>query len=219
MSLIRPSALILAVLLPAACLRAQEKPGRFDKEITAFEKQEKDKPVPKDAIIFIGSSSIRLWKLDHSFPSMDVVNRGFGGSHLADSVVYAPRLLVKQQPRIVVLYAGDNDLAVGKTPEQVAADFQDFVKVVQKELPKTKIIYLSIKPSPSRAKLADKAVKANALIAEACKKGERLVFVDVYKPMLGSDDKPRAELFRADNLHMNDMGYDLWTSILKPLLK
>ena len=211
---------VAAALFGAAfCSAADEKPARFTKEIEALEKQEKDKPVPTNAIIFIGSSSVRLWKLDKSFPGMDVVNRGFGGSQLADSVANAPRLLVKQQPRIVVLYAGDNDLAAGKSPEQVAADFQEFVKVVQKDLPKTKIIFLSFKPSPSRWKLAEKVVKANALIAETCKKDERLVYVDVFKPMLGSDDKPKQELFRDDNLHMNDQGYELWTTILKPYLK
>ena len=216
---IRTLAVVLAISYPVTYAVAAEKPARFAKEIEAFERQETDKPVPKHAIIFIGSSSVRLWKLDKSFPGLDAVNRGFGGSQLADSVSYAPRLLSKQQPRIVVLYAGDNDLAAGKSPEQVAADFQAFVKIVQKDLPKTKIVYLSIKPSPSRWKLADKVVKANALIAEACKQDERLVFVDVFKPMLGSDDKPRPELFRADNLHMNDKGYELWTSILKTHLK
>src|SRR5881396_2763406 len=110
---------IIVLLSPTAFLGAEQKPERFAKEIEAFEKQEKDKPVPKDAIIFIGSSSIRLWKLDKSFPDLAVVNRGFGGSQLADSVHYAPRLLHKQQPRLVVLYAGDNDLAAGKSPEQV----------------------------------------------------------------------------------------------------
>ncbi len=216
---IRNVANVFIVLLCGGFVAAQDKPERFIKEIEAFERQEKDKPVPKDAIIFLGSSSVRLWKLDKSFPDMAVVNRGFGGSHLADSVHYAPRLLFKQQPRLIVLYAGDNDLAAGKTPEQVAADFQEFVRIVQKELPKTKIVYLAIKPSPSRWKLADKVVKANSLIAETCKKDERLVFVDVFKPMLGSDDKPRAELFRDDNLHMNDKGYELWTGIVKPYLK
>ncbi len=218
---LRNGVLLLAVAFSTPAIQAADKPAtsRWEKEIEAFEKQEKDRPVPKNAIVFVGSSSVRLWKLDKSFPDIDVVNRGFGGSQLADAVQFAPRLLFKQQPRLVVLYAGDNDLAAGKTPEQVAADFQEFVQVVHKELPKTKIVYLSIKPSPSRWKLADKVVKANTLIAESCKKDERLTFVDVYKPMLGPDDKPRPELFREDNLHMNDKGYELWTMLLKPYLK
>ena len=194
-------------------------PTRWEKEIAAFEQQEKDSPPAKDGVIFIGSSSVRMWKLDRSFPDLHALNRGFGGSQLPDSVFFAPRLLYKQQPRIVVLYAGDNDLAAGKTPEQVSDAFKEFVAVVRKELTKTKIIYLSIKPSPSRVALMDKARKANALIAETCKKEENVVFVDVVAPMLGEDGKPREELFLNDKLHMNEKGYAIWAELLKPLLK
>src|SRR5712691_4050334 len=121
--------------------------ARWEKTIAAFEQQDKDKPPPKNAVLFAGSSSIRLWDLPKYFPGMDVINRGFGGSEVADSVHFADRLIVKHKPRIVVLYAGDNDIAAGKTPERVLADFKAFVKAVHAGLPKTKIVYISIKPS------------------------------------------------------------------------
>ena len=168
--------------------------------------------------MFVGSSSIRFWDLKKSFPDLEVINRGFGGSELADSAFYASRIVVKYQPRIVVLYAGDNDIGAGKTPERVFADFKDFVKAVHTPLPRTKIVYLSIKPSILRWKIVDRMREANSLIEEYCKHGDGLVYLDVATPLLGPDGKPRADLFRRDGLHLNDKGYVLWTSLLRPLI-
>src|SRR5262245_43560052 len=146
--------------------RAQDKQdfSRWEKAIAAFEQQDQEKPPPKSAVIFTGSSSIRGWNLAKSFPGLDVVNRGFGGSQIADSVHFAPRTVLKHQPRMVVLYAGDNDLNAGKSPEQVAADFEAFVQVIHKDLPKTRVAFISIKPSLARWKIVDKVQKANALV-------------------------------------------------------
>jgi lysophospholipase L1-like esterase len=201
--------------------RAQDKPAssRWESAIGAFEKQDREKPPPKNGILFVGSSSIRLWNLAKSFPELGAINRGFGGSELADSVRFAPRLVLKHEPRLVVLYAGDNDIGAGKTPEQVAGDFRDFVKVVRQGLPQTKIIYISIKPSVLRWKLWPKIQSANALIETYCGQEKELVFLDVSKAMLGADGKPRRELFRGDGLHLNDEGYAVWASLLKPHLK
>jgi lysophospholipase L1-like esterase len=198
---------------------APNKPNVWETTIATFEKQDKSKPPPMNAILFVGSSSIRLWDLPRYFPGLDVINRGFGGSQIADSVHYAPRIVIKYQPRLVVFYAGDNDLAFGKKPEQVAADFRAFATAVHKELPKTKILFLSIKPSILRWKLWDKGQKANALIEEFCKQNSQLVYVDLAKPMLGEDGKPKPELFVKDGLHLNAKGYELWTSIVSPMLR
>jgi lysophospholipase L1-like esterase len=197
------------VVLPCAT-RADDKAfEKWEKDIAAFEKQDQEKPPPRNGVVFVGSSSIRRWDLGKSFEAKDYINRGFGGSQLADSVHFADRLVLKHKPRIVVLYAGDNDLAAGKKPEQVAYDFKEFVKAVHKELPKTKIIYISIKPSIARWKLIDNIRKTNALIEAQCKTDERLAYVSVEKPMLGGDGMPRAELFVKDGLHLSDEGYKL----------
>ena len=199
-----------------------EEPNRFarwEPAIAKFEEQEREQPPPKQGIVFVGSSSIRLWNLAQAFPNRPVVNRGFGGSQLADSVHFCDRLVLRHEPRMVVLYAGDNDLSVGVKPEQVAQDFADFVKTIRAKLPEATIVYLSIKPSPARWKLADKAREANRLIAEKCAAGDRLKFVDVFTPMLGADGQPRPELFVKDNLHMNAAGYDLWNQLVEPLLE
>jgi lysophospholipase L1-like esterase len=201
--------------------RAEDKPdfSRWEKDIAAFEKQDKERPPPKNAVLFAGSSSIRLWDLKKSFPDLEVINRGFGGSQIADSTHFAPSIILRAEPRVIVFYAGDNDIAGGRTPEQVAEDFQSFATLVHKELPKTKIIFISIKPSVARWSMADKQQRANELIEKWCKKNDYLAYVDVVKPMLGDDGKPRKDLFVKDGLHLNDQGYELWSSLLKPSLK
>jgi lysophospholipase L1-like esterase len=211
----------LAACLPVESVRAQatSRSGRWEKSIVAFEEKDKANPPPHHAVLFVGSSSILFWDVAKSFPGMDVINRGFGGSELADSVHFAPRIVLPYEPRTVVLYAGDNDLASGKTPEQVAADFREFTRVVLAKLPKTRIVNISIKPSPSRWKLVDKSRQANDLIAAHCNSDERLVYVDVTAAMLGADGKPKAELFRGDGLHLNAKGYEIWASLLKPHLQ
>jgi lysophospholipase L1-like esterase len=193
--------------------------GRWEKEIAAFETKDAAAPPPKDAVLFAGSSSIRFWNLKKSFPDLAVINRGFGGSEIADSTHFAPRIIIKAQPRVIVFYAGDNDVANGKTAERVANDFKDFADLIHKELPKTKIIFISIKPSLARWKMAAEQRKANGLVEAYCKKNDYLVYLDAVTPMLGEDGKPRQELFSKDGLHMNDKGYELWALLLKPYLK
>ncbi len=192
--------------------------AKWEKAIAAFEAQDQKSPPPKGAVLFVGSSSIRLWKLDKSFPDRATINRGFGGSEIADSVHFADRIVLKYQPRTIVFYAGDNDTAHGKSPEQVANDFKEFVKIVHEKLPKTKILFIAIKPSLARWKLAETIQKANGLIRSQCEKNEQLEFIDVWKPMLGEDGRPQAELFLKDGLHMNEQGYKIWASLIRPHL-
>jgi lysophospholipase L1-like esterase len=191
----------------------------WEKDIAAFEKRDREKAPPKHPVLFVGSSSIRRWSLSTFFPELPALNRGFGGSQMADVVHFAPRIVLKYEPRLIVLYAGDNDLAAGKTPQRVRDDFRDFVKIVHDKLPKVRIVFISIKPSLLRWALIDKIRKANALIEEECKKGERLVYLDIAPPMLGDDGKPRRELFADDGLHLNAKGYAVWAKHLKPYLE
>lgn len=217
--------LLIGPLLTPVALPAQEKsaktpaPHKWAEEIAKFEETDKLKPPPKNAILFAGSSSMVFWNIPKSFPDLPVINRGFGGSQLRDSVYYAPRIILKHEPRIVVVYAGDNDLTQGITPKQLRQDFINFVKVIHDALPKTRILYVAIKPSTKRWNLFDKQQEANRLIEDICKKDDRLQYVDIVKPMLGADGKPRPELLRDDGLHLNNKGYELWTSILKPMLE
>lgn len=217
MSLPRPLLAVLALLLVPIAFAAPEK---WAAAIDKFTQADVTNPPPRDGIVFVGSSSIVKWSsLEQDFAGLKVINRGFGGSQLDDSVHYADRIVIPYRPRIVVLYAGDNDLNAGKTPENVFADFQAFCAKVHAALPQTRIVYIAIKPSPSRWKLKDQVVRANRLIADACAKDKRLAFADIYTPMLNEKGEPRPELFVKDMLHMNEAGYAVWKPVVAPLLK
>lgn len=209
----------LAAVSPLAADTSAPPYARWESDILAFEIADKTNPPPRNAILFVGSSSIRLWKeAPKQFREHTIINRGFGGSHLSDSVAFAERIVIPYQPRLIVLYAGDNDIAGGKTPERVLADYREFVAKVHAALPQTRIAYLAIKPSPSRAKHQADMKRANDLVAGFSTDDERLLFIDVFTPMLGEDGKPQEELFVKDRLHLNEAGYKLWASIVKPVL-
>ncbi len=207
---------LLISALVATPLSAQD---RWEETIQAFEAKDRAEPPPVNGIAFIGSSSIRGWDLEKYFPGLPVYNRGFGGSQIADSVRYAGRILLPHKPRVVVLYAGDNDIASGKAPETVLADFRSFVAKVHGSLPETRIVFIAIKPSIRRWEMVEKMRKANRMIREVTAKDPRLEYVDVDGPMIGPDGKPRPELFADDGLHLSHEGYALWTSLVKPYLK
>ena len=191
----------------------------WETEIAAFEAADKANPPPKDAILFVGSSSIRLWQsLARDFPDHKIINRGFGGSHLADCVLLVDRVVIPYRPKMVLLYAGDNDIAEGKTSEDVFADLKTFVEKVHVGLPNSRIAYISIKPSITRRQLLDNMKATNRLIEDYAQKKKNLIFIDVFTPMLNSNSEPRKELFVSDGLHLNAAGYELWASIIRPYL-
>lgn len=152
---------------PAHGAEARAAFAPWEREIKAFEASDKTQPPPQGALLFVGSSSIRLWKtLSEDFPSDPVINRGFGGSHLIDSTHFADRIILPCKPKTIVLYAGDNDLAAKKTPRQVLADFQAFAQKIQAQLPGTRIAFVSIKPSAARWHLVEQIQEANRLIGQ-----------------------------------------------------
>ncbi len=195
-------------------------PARWRQEIGQLTQADVTNPPARGGVVFVGSSSIRLWTtLQQDFPGLNVSNRGFGGSNLGDSVFYLDRLVLPHEPRVVVLYAGENDLAGGMAPEKVAADFDRFRERIHAALPETRIIFLSCKPSPSRRRHLEKFQRANALISAACARDPRCTFVDVYAAMLGADGQPRPDIFVGDRLHMNGAGYAIWVRLLMPVLR
>jgi len=194
-------------------------PARFEKAIRAFEAQDAEAPPEPGGIVFVGSSSIRLWDLDESFPGLGALNRGFGGSQLSDAVHYVDRVVVKYRPRLVVLYAGDNDIAAGKAPERIRDDLLEFARRVRAALPEVPVAVMSIKPSPARWALWDRAQAANLLIARTCLEDDRLIYVDMATPLLGRDGRPRPEFYREDGLHLSPQGYRPWADRLRPILE
>jgi lysophospholipase L1-like esterase len=191
---------------------------KWEKAIADFEAQDQKSPPPMDAVLFVGSSSIRLWDLKQSFPNLTTINRGFGGSQMGDAARYARRIITAYKPRLIVLYEGDNDLAAKKTPDEVAADFDELLKIVRPDLPTTPLIVIGAKPSPKRWAIIDQQRQLNRLLADRCTKDGHATFLDIEKQMLGADGQPKASLFRDDNLHLNAEGYKLWNSLLSPLL-
>jgi lysophospholipase L1-like esterase len=211
--MLRPVIAALALVLAPSALAAPEK---WTAAIDKFTQADATNPPPTGGVVFVGSSSIVKWTtLQKDFPREKVIQRGFGGSELADSVYYADRIVTPYKPRAVVVYAGDNVLNAGKTPEQVFADFKALVAKIHGSVPNARIVFIAIKPSPSRWKIREKGERANALIAAECAKDpKRLRFVDIWKPMLDAKGQPRPELFVADMLHMNPEGYKIWTPLV-----
>ena len=202
-------------------LAAQNNQDRWEPAIKKFEEADKLSPPPQNAIVFIGASSIVRWNLQESFPELgaQAINRGFGGSLAADSTRYADRIVIPYKPRMVVFYAGDNDVEANHTPQQIADDFVAFERKVHAALPQTQIVFISIKPSIRRWKWIDTIRAANAQVKEYCAQHPNLVFMDIEKQMLGADGKPNPALLVEDGLHMTPAGYKIWTAALKPLLK
>jgi lysophospholipase L1-like esterase len=131
--------------------------SQWEPDIQRFETADRTNPPHDGGFVFVGSSSIRMWQtLESDFPGLRVLNRGFGGSELSDVLQFADRIVVRYKPRVVIVYAGDNDLAAGKTPAQVFADFQSFVAIIHRELPETRVAFVSIKPSIARLNIIDK---------------------------------------------------------------
>lgn len=229
MKLMKRSPQLLVLLLAAigfglhpSAIVAQKKSSsiQWEPEIAAFEAADKTNPPPKRAILFIGSSSIRLWKsLPQDFPLHPVINRGFGGSQIIDSVNLADRIVFPYQPRQILIYAGGNDINAGKSPAEVFGDFKAFVEKVRSKLPETVIGYISIAPNPARWAQVEGVRSANRMIEEYARTDPRLKFIDVFTHMLGEDGKPRPELFVEDRLHMNAKGYELWTSLIRRHLR
>jgi lysophospholipase L1-like esterase len=214
------SCLRAVVLLFSFCVLASAAERKYEADIRRFELSDATNPPPRNAILAVGSSSMRLWtNIAESFPRHAIISRGFGGSHLSDVVIYAPRIVLPCSPRIILLYAGDNDIKDGKQPEEVAADFDAFVKIVRSTLPNTRIGYLAIKPSPAREGLMPAMRRANELIRRRTMADPTLFFVDVFSPMLNRRGEPDPRLFEADGLHPNTRGYRIWAARIKPFLK
>jgi len=210
--------LLAAYSGPLLSVAADRDPARFEKQIAAFEQADQDHPPAPGQILFLGSSSIRLWKLPETLPGVDAINRGFGGSIIPDSVHFFPRIVLPHQPRQIVFYAGDNDIAADRSPETVRDDFKKLAVLVHQQLPKTSLIYIAIKPSIKRWHQIELIRQANNLIQAECEKDPLLIFLDIAPSMLNEKQEPRPELFAKDGLHLSPAGYEIWCRQLKPLL-
>ncbi len=198
---------------------AQHDAAKWRKDIAGFAAADATNPPPRGCIVFTGSSYIRKWTtLATDFPGMPVVNRGFGGCHLADVYAYADRIVIPYAPREVVVYAGGNDINSGMAPELVFGDFVALMTKLRQALPRVKLVFISCPPSPKRWTQTDKIKTVNHLIAGYCQKHD-ITFVDTFSLMLGADGRPKPEIYGTDQLHMNETGYGIWRQAVAPFLK
>lgn len=199
--------------------RESESGKPFYNEIQDFKKADRQHFPPQNAILFVGSSSIRMWDdLQSYFPGYTVIQRGFGGSGLNDAILYADDIIVPYHPKQIVIYSGENDVAEGASSTDVLQRFTELFTLIREKLPAVAVIYISIKPSPSREKYMPVMEEANVMIRRFLSGYPETVYVDVYHPMLNGEGKPRKELFSADDLHMNSKGYELWRDAIMPYL-
>ena len=209
--------LLLVTVAAFAVAAVQEPP--FEGEIKAFERMDAANPPAPGEILFLGSSSIRLWStLATDFPSHAVLNRGFGGSEIGDSVRLVERIVLPYKPKAIVFFAGTNDLSNGKSPETVAAAYRAFVERVRATMPDLPIAYIAISPAPSRWNNIRNVRLANAYIKTYSETVPGLRFIDTYPRMTNAIGGPRVELYGPDNLHLNPQGYALWREVVGPVV-
>lgn len=200
---------------------AGEPPETWEPEILAYEEEDRLHPAPQGAVVFVGSSSIRMWtSLARDMAPLPVVGRGFGGAQMDAVLHYAPRVVIPYRPRAVVLNCGENDLEAhrGKTPERVMDDVRAFVELVAREVPGVRFYLFAIKLSPARRANWPAARRFNELLEGLCGDRKDCTFVDTARSSVDVQGRVRDELFLDDGLHLSPVGYRSWTSLLRPLL-
>jgi len=210
---------LLVGITAGVASRADAQSARWTDALADFDAADRAAPPRTGEVVFIGSSTIAGWDVANAFPGSRVINRGVWGSTLTDIVRRLDRLVIPYAPRLLVVYAGENDINAGMTSEQVAVEFERLVAYVHTALPRTRILYVGIKPTPARWLQVHRMRAANDIIREFCAHDDRLAFLEVDGVMLGWDEHPRKELFVDDGLHLSKDGYTLWSMLVRPFLQ
>jgi lysophospholipase L1-like esterase len=214
------SFLILVLTGYVATAQDTTGPKQWESTIREFEQQDIQHPPAKGSNLFVGSSSITIWRdINECFPGYAVLNRGFGGSNFLDLIYYVDRIVVPYAPSKIFVYEGDNDLALGADPSEVLQRAIQFRTIIAKKLPSAKVVFISAKPSPSRWKLKDKYEQFNSELKKYSSKKKNTEFADVWTSMLDERGAVLKHIFRPDSLHMNSEGYVIWEAKLRPFLK
>lgn len=214
---------LLLLILSITCLQfTQAQTAPFQNEINEFKKKDSAHFPPKSAILFVGSSSFRMWSdVQSYFPGYPIINRGFGGSTLEDVIHFAPDIIFPYQPKQVVVYGGDNDLAADTsvTALMVFDRFRTLYQMIRHELgDEVSVVFVAIKPSPSRKQLLPKMIAANQLVKQFVSTEKHAAFADVFHPMLDVGGNMRPELYKEDMLHMKPEGYAIWKKVIEAYL-
>ncbi len=212
--------LIISILFSGFLTSNAQNPNRFKEQVDQLLKKEYNFSHNKKLVVFTGSSSVRMWKdVQDYFPKYNIINNGFGGSHFSDLIYFYDELITKQNPEILFIYEGDNDIADGKKPSKILNEAKELVKRIKTDLPKTKIVFVAPKPSLARWNLKKDYKKLNKKLEKLCKKQDNLEFADVWNIMLDENGNVYTDIFIEDGLHMNKKGYDLWAKVIGEFLK
>jgi lysophospholipase L1-like esterase len=209
---------VFSIILLFGQEKADPDPKRFQNEIDAFQNWDSKNAVPENPILFIGSSSIRMWRTHDAFPDLPVINRGFGGAEISDMLYYYDQIAKPYDPEIIVFYCGDNDISAGKKAEQVFHDFKTIREKLISDFPDANFIYLTAKLCQSRWNTSPEIKIYNNLVSEYCHSNDRTNYLDTATPLLKKDGTPDNSLFLPDLLHLNDKGYAIWSKLLEMLL-
>lgn len=213
-----PFPIILIVMLGSIADAQAQDPTRFADAIQDYNKTSVS--FDERPIVFVGSSSIRKWEdIGHRYADYPILNRGFGGSQMSDLLYYLEDLVIRHNPKQVFIYEGDNDIASGKSPEQILSDTKEVVNGLLKTIPDVKIVLIAAKPSVKRWDMAETYLHVNQYFATYAESEKAVRYADVWNPALGDDGKVRNDIFLNDNLHMNAKGYDIWEEVLRPFLE
>ena len=194
-------------------------PNRFEKNVAAYEAADKTSAPPQGAILLVGDSQFYRWEtLAEDLPGYTIVNRGIDSFTMTDVVHFADRLVLPYKPRLIVVHAGGNDVNTGRTAAQVLGDFQAFVRRVRETMPSVPIAFSSVTPGPGRWSQAAVRRETNGAIKNFVASDPRLIYIDLWKAMLGPDGGPREDLWLKDRIHPNDAGYELRAAIMRPIL-
>ena len=212
---------LLVALCYGLSVNAQETEGpqRFETAVAIYEAEDKQQPFPEGAVLFVGSSSVRMWKsVDSDFPQVPVVNRGFGGSQFSDLLYYLDRLVTCYQPSKIFIYEGDNDISAGEKPQNILKEAIEVRERIARSLPGVPVMFIAAKPSVARWKLRKKYQQLNSMLAVYAAKTPATGFVNVWDPALDANGEVRKDIFLEDNLHMNDQGYAIWKDAIAPFM-
>jgi lysophospholipase L1-like esterase len=217
-ALVACTAIALASAPALSAQVADPDPSRFTEYFDDIATYDAENSAPANPIVFVGSSSINFWRTAHYFPQFPVVNRGFGGSQASDATHWVKEAVLQYDPSVVVYYEGDNDVSAGKKAPQIFEDMREFAEAVHSTLPGTHVVFLSVKPSESRWAQWGEMQATNALLEQYAADRYNVHYVDVGSDLLGANGRPIPGLFRGDNLHLTEDGYEVWTRIVTPVL-
>jgi len=220
MKLLKTNFLLTIFLITGTLFSNAQDPNRFKDQVNELVNKEYNFGTDKKLVVFTGSSSIRMWNdVQTYFTEYNVINNGFGGSHFSDLLYFYNEMIVKPAPEILFIYEGDNDLASNKKPKKILKEAKELTEKIQKDLPETRVIFISPKPSISRIKLKNSYISFNKKLKKYCEKNGKIEFADVWYPMLDNKGNVFKDVFLEDGLHMNKKGYDIWGKVIGEFLK